>query len=265
MKKIFFLPLISVIATACSDAVDDPNTQLPSIPTDPVQERIIQRSLPYLDRQEATHYYTLSLPENYREQSALPVIMYLHGRGGNENSDVGSSHYIDNMIAECNGQYPLIVYPSDVNKFYVQDNNYHLAFGLLEQVAQDYPLGGVEKRMIIGFSDGGSGAFRTPLVNPGSYKKSFSWSGWVWRKDQTLFDAIVEHADELRTLGFKGVYFVGDNDHKRAYDPLISLLEQHGVGYKHTVLENQSHNLGHYHVKTRPQLKEELCEMFAAG
>ena len=261
MKVIFKISIICLWLFACSEPQQ---AEAPPVVLEPVQNRVFKKSLAYIDKEGKTHQYTLSLPENYAEQGELPVVMYLHGSGGNENSELSTSHYIDNLLTQCNGQYPLIVYPSDVNRLYIVDNNYHLGFGILEQLAKDYSIADPSKRVIIGFSNGAAAASRTAISNPGSYALSFAWSGWIWRKDTPLFEAVAQNAAQLNELGYRAVYITGDKDHPDAYDVLIPLLETHGINHELTVLRKQKHDLGEYHRKTQSQLKDELCQIFAA-
>jgi len=257
MKKLLF---IGLLIAACSEPKE---VQAPQKTTEPVQNRVLKKSLPYTDHQGKTHKYTLSFPESYLEQEAVPVLVYLHGSGGNENSELGVADYIDNMLLECNARYPLIVYPSDENKLYILEDNYHIAFGLLDEIAKEYSIANASKRMIAGFSDGASAASRAPIINPGSYALSFSWSGWIWAKDTTLFDAVGNNAEQLNRLGYKAVYFTGDSDHPNAYNKLITYLEPNNIQYELTVLDDQGHNLGLYHQRTRTQFKTQLCRLFA--
>jgi len=262
MKNILKIATLCLLLIACTEPQ---KVDAPPVVIEPVQNRVFQKSLPYIDSAGKTHQYTLSLPENYTEQDELPVVVYLHGDGGHENSELSSSHYIDNLLAQCDSQYPLIVYPSDINKLYILDNNYHIAFGLLEQIAQDYAIADAKKRVIIGFSNGASAASRTPIVNPGSYALSFSWSGWVWRKDTILFEAVGQSAPQLNALDYRAVYFTGDQDHPEAYATLIPYLKTHDINHELTVFDNQKHDLGQYHRRTQTQLRDELCQVFSSN
>ena len=256
MKNFFLLSLVSLFLYACSEPRE---VITPEIPQAPVQDRVLKKGLVYTDNEGTTYTYNLSLPENYSKQGALPVLMYL----SDDSTDQLSSHYIDNMLAECNARFPMIVYPRDTDKLFIKDEHYHLAFGLLEQIERDYDIADASKRMIAGFSNGASAAARAPIIHPGSYAMSFGWSGWIGTEDKVLFDAVAQHATELKALNFKAIYFVGDEDHEPAYDKLIPHFEANGIPFYLTVLENQQHNLGKYHRRTRPQFKAELCQFFA--
>ena len=263
--KFSFL-LISLLLVAGCDKISLPTQEAKedasSLPQT-LDNRFIQRSLPYLDNNQNTHFYSLSIPNSYKNQKELPVVIYLHGSGGDENSDlIGFSHFVDNAINECDAEPPLIVFPSDAKRLYVLDNNYHIAQGLLNTIQADFDLAGPEKRVIIGFSNGGAAATRAAIVHPGNFATSYSWAGWVWTKDTYLFKAVVENAAKLQQSYFRAILITGDKDEPQAYDSLISLMKTNNVNYEHSNLKDQHHNLGQYMKRTQERFKVDLCERF---
>ena len=110
MNKILNLSLISLFIGACSEQQP---VITPAIPLEPIQNREVKEAT-YQDNDGTIHNYSLSLPEDHASKGALPVIMYL----SDDSTDKASAHYIDNMLAECNAPFPLIIYPREEKKFF---------------------------------------------------------------------------------------------------------------------------------------------------
>jgi len=259
LNILFFITAVLLLTVSCKKEIEVTESTLEKA----LKNRLVKKSLNYTDSSGNEHKYSLSIPDDYQSQGELPVIVYLHGLGGNENSElIFFSNYIDSILAECQAVRPLIVFPSDVNRLYVLDQNYHIAIGLLNVVGQKYSLAGSEKRVISGFSNGGTGAARTPIVQPGSYVLSYSWGGGAWSRDRYLFEQVGKNAEQLNNIQFKSVLFTGDNDHAHEYAKLIDLMSQNNIQHESTILKDQKHDLGKYFSKTRNNFKKDLCRVF---
>ena len=235
----------------------------PKQPEQTLERRLIEKSLIYKDNSNKKHRYSLSIPKDINSQHPLPVIVYLHGKGGNENSElIPFSQYVDNIIHQCGVRSPIIIFPSNEKGLYLLDQNYHIAKGLLDLVNKNYTLEKPSKRIISGFSIGGAAATRTAITNPMSFAASYSWAGGLWPKDTYLFDSVKKHAELLKEKGFKASLYIGGNDSPELYNPLIVLFEQYGINYKRVLLEDQNHNLGKYFKRTKEIFKNEICSIF---
>lgn len=222
------------------------------------------RSLGYAEESGKDYRYSLAIPNDIDQRNLVPVVVYLHGAGGDENSELLSfTHYVEALINECQGQQPLIVFPGNGNRLFQLDENYHLAEGILNDVAQNYAIAGVKERIIVGFSLGGAAATRTAILHPNRFSLSVSWAGGVWPKDTVLFDATKNNREAFRQSDFKPYFFVGSKDAPKQYNPLWRIMDEYGVAYEKHVLKGQKHDLGLYLSKTREQFKALLCSNVA--
>ena len=223
--------------------------------------RLFERSLEYSVNGNA-HRYSLAIPQDYQSTAELPVIVYLHGRGGNENSElVFFSDYVDTIVEQCGIERPLIVFPSNENGLYLLDQGAHLASGLLGQVQQRFSLQSYDKRILAGFSIGGAAATRTAIIYPNQYAASVSWAGGLWPKDTILFDSVKNNAEELIRNKFTAHLFIGGKDSPELYNPLISAMEEHQLSYNRRLLVGQEHKLGQYLERTQEDFKSLMCKL----
>jgi len=223
--------------------------------------RIFEKSLEYFVNGNA-HRYSLAIPKGYQSTADLPVIVYLHGRGGNENSElVLFSVYVDTIVEQCGIERPLIVFPSNENGLYLLDQGVHLASGLLGQLQQRFSLQNYDKRILAGFSIGGAAATRTAIIYPNYYAASVSWAGGLWPKDTVLFDSVKNNAEVLIRNEFTAHLFIGGNDSPELYNPLISAMEEYRLRYNRRLLVGQEHNLGQYLERTQEDFKLLMCKL----
>ena len=252
--------ILALLISGCDFNSSESEDSVGYIPPPP-SNRYIQNSLEF-HYGDTVFYYAVAAPEDYASRTDIPVIMYLHGNGGDENSDLWAiTGYVDGVVKECGVEQPLIIFPGNQNRFYILDQNQGVAVALLEHVAQDYKLAGPEKNMIMGFSTGGSTAVRAAIVNPGSYTVSYSWGGGIWPKDDYLFGAVATNAAVLNDNKFKAVLINGDDDEPEAYDKLIGFFKDESLNYEKIILQNQGHDLGLYLQQSRDHLKTTICDL----
>ena len=220
-------------------------------------------SLVYSDNQGNEYRYSLSIPELPEQESAFPLVVYLHGRGGNERSELLSfSKYVDQAISQCDAQAPLIVFPSNVDGLFLHDQGYHIAKGLVLEVEKMYRLKNNQHRLITGFSIGGAAATRTGIIYPESFAASFSWAGGLWPNDQLLFDSTRDNSDLLKQRRYQVFLYIGGEDSPELYNPLIQRFDEYGMFYDRVLLAGQKHNLNEYWSRTQELFKRELCARF---
>ena len=256
---IFFL-VAPFLLFACSGSQE----KKPEITESDLVSRVLKKSLKFKDQYGTDHAYSLSIPADYKNQKTLPLILYLHGRGGDENSELLSfTHYVDNILSECEVDSPLIVFPSNKNDIYILDHGINLAKGLPEIVAQTYPIEDVSKRIITGFSMGANAAIRTAITQPNHFAASFSWGGGVWSKDVYLFNAAKRNAQALKDNHFKAFIYKGKEDSPRAYNPLLEVFDETNFNYHLSLLDDQKHDLDQYWANTQLSFGKEMCELFS--
>lgn len=214
--------------------------------------------------------YSVYLPPGYEKSDArYPVIYFLHGAGGNENSDAGGfSGLVAKQVEQAKLPAVICVFPNGGMSGY-QDHPAEKVMGETLIVKELVPL--IDRtyrtrpertdRVIAGFSMGGGGAVRLALKYPDLFSAAASWAGaLVPRRGGPAPELEVEH---LRSVAGKVrlLLIVGDQDPTRAgHDPVLHNLEEAKVPFRFQELKGVGHNLGLYYQQTGEQLVRFLGE-----
>ncbi|MCR6653044.1 MAG: alpha/beta hydrolase-fold protein [Cellvibrionaceae bacterium] len=186
------------------------------------------------------------LPPAHREPASL--IIFLHGRGGDEVSDLPAFMDMLRAVTTAEGlPEPLVVFPNGGLSEYRGAMATMIVEELLPYLEQHYRLRPERHhRLLIGFSMGGAGAVRLQLEYPEVFGGAVSWGGGVWHGDTALFDSVLTRADLLRALDPHFLLVNGSEDRPDAYAPLVAVFEQTGLAHKRVVLDGVGHGLGLY-------------------
>lgn len=214
--------------------------------------------------------YNVSLPPSYAGgETRYPVIYFLHGAGGNENSDAGGFSSFVSRLTEAKRISPAIcVFPNGGMSGY-QDRPATKILGetliikelipLIDRTYRTQPTR--ESRVVAGFSMGGGGAIRLALKHPDLFSAAGSWAASLGSRGGEIPAEL--QAEHLRKLDGKVrlLMIVGDQDFTNAsHKPFIENLEQAKYPHRYRVLEGVGHNLGLYHEKTADELVLFLAE-----
>jgi len=138
-------------------------------PPEGQKERYLEKV--YLSKLDNTQQpYIVKLPENYDKQKKYPLIIYLHGSGGDEKAIYMAPYFFPDGFfgLSVNGRGPLTDY--------CYSNAQEDIAEALAEVVKDYPID-QENIIISGTSMGGFGVFRTFYETPSKYKAIASFSG----------------------------------------------------------------------------------------
>lgn len=216
--------------------------------------------------------YNVWLPPGYAQGAArYPVIYFLHGAGGNENSDVGGfSGMVAKAIEEKQIPPAICVFPNGGMSGYADDPSTKvmgetlIVRELVPEIDAKYrTVAGRRGRALAGFSMGGGGAVRLALKYPDLFSAAGSLAGaFRFRSGADPADAARANRDQLRAPNFKLMLVVGDQDQTFAgHAPLVEALRGLQVPVEYRVLPGVGHNLGAYY----QQAGADLVRFVGAG
>lgn len=173
MKSGFLLSAFTALfLTSCS-------LLFPSKPkTDFFDTGMQQDFIVVMEHQDITRMATLHLPDGYRESGSYPVVMILHGGGGNGGNAKDMTGM--NKVADKNGF--IAVYPNGTGKFnnrlltwnagdccgYAEENNIDdvgFLSALIDTLVHRFPVNR-KKIYVTGMSNGGMMAYRLAYERP---------------------------------------------------------------------------------------------------
>jgi enterochelin esterase-like enzyme len=215
--------------------------------------------------------YNVALPAGYAQgNNRYPVVYFLHGAGGNENSDVGGfSRLAARMAAEKKVPPVICVFPNGgiggyrdlpAQKIMGETMIVKELIPRIDKTYRTHP--NREGRVIAGFSMGASGSVRLAFKYPEVFSAAGSWAGAGGSRGG-IPPAQLE-PDNLRRLAgqVRLLLIVGDKDSTYAsYKPLVKNLEEAKYPFRYRVLEDVPHSLGLYYEKTG----EEMVLFLTAG
>lgn len=217
--------------------------------------------------------YNVWLPPGYADSTArYPVMYFLHGAGGNENSDgPGFAGIVGRLMAEKKVPPVICVFPNGGMSGY-RNNPMTKVLGETLIVKELVPL--IDKdfrtkptcdaRVISGFSMGGGGALRLALKYPELFSAAASWAGAIGnRRGGDATPPAEIQVDNLKALNGKVrlLMIVGDKDQTLAgHKPLVDNLEETKYPHKYHVLEGIGHSLGDYYRLTGEEMVLFLAE-----
>lgn len=257
---LFVFSLFAALITACSKSssqggeaawVTEPGKKL----------RNVQHFAFHSDTMGHEIGVSVSLPRDYASsEESYPVIYYLHGYRGSENSDVkGFAPFLRKSLKKHNLPEPIIVFPNGGNRHYLGEQEHMLINELIPHIESQYRVRTQPNyRTLAGFSMGGAGAISLSLRHPGMFGGAASWGGGLWRESETQLDAAREHATLFKKMGFHALMVNGDIDRPNAFTPLAEVFEQQGIAHQHIILPKVDHNLGLYFKYTGDAYAEHL-------
>ena len=117
------------------------------------------------------------LPQNYAEQDSLPLILYLHGRGGGENLTLSDFQaYGIGQYASENDDFPFIV----VAPLIPDDSDWHInaVDSVLKYIISNYKVD-ISRVYLTGYSLGGQGTYWLASKHPEKFAAISPVAGWA--------------------------------------------------------------------------------------
>ena len=276
-RLLWLLPLALIVLCRSSAAqiqANDPATWVWNVPARPeipgVAHHVLRSESMGLDVG-----YNVALPAGYEGGDArYPVIYFLHGRGGNENSDAGGFSSMVRGAVNAGTMPPAIcVFPNGSLSFYLDDPERQV-FGetlivneLVPEVDRRYrTIAAGSGRALAGFSMGGAGAVRLAIKYPELFAAAGSWGGAVGtRYNPDLLRLTRENAAQLKERQVGLLLVIGADDMLADNQQLADLLQEVGVERDFRVLPGVAHNLGLYHQQTGETMLRFLGERLRRG
>lgn len=195
-----------------------------------------------------------------------PLIIFLHGRGGDETTDLYAFMGLLRKVVAARGlPEPLVVFPNGGVTGYRGAMATMIVEELLSYLEQHYRLDPARnRRLLAGFSMGGGGAVRLQLQYPELFGGAASWGGGVWHRDAALFDSVLARADQMRELGPHFLLVNGSEDRPNAFAPLTEVFQQIGVAHKRVVFDGVGHHMGIYFDRSEEVFGEFLQELWSS-
>jgi len=200
-----------------------------------------------------------------------PVIYFLHGSGGNENSDVGGfTNLVKQAIEEKKAPPVLCVFPNGGNSGYrdrPNGNTMMETFAVKELIpyvdANWRTIASPVGRVTAGFSMGGGGAVRWALQHPDTFSAAASWAGGFRKAAfEYYYTQMRENADKIRGH-VRLMLIVGDKDQTYPFHAeFIAELKDLKFEHEYQVLPGVDHNLGKYWHETGMQVLQFLGNGF---
>jgi enterochelin esterase family protein len=202
--------------------------------------------------------YNVWLPPSYADsRDRYPVIYFLHGAGGNENSDVGGFSGLVLKAIQARQIPPVIcVFPNGGMSGYADDaatrimGETLIVSELVPEIDAKYrTVAGRGGRALAGFSMGGGGAVRLALKYPSRFSAAGSLAGAFRFRGGTDPAGIArDNRERLKDSGLRLMLVVGDQDPTFAgHTPLVAALSELSLPVEYRVLPNVGHNLGAYY------------------
>lgn len=216
--------------------------------------------------------YNVFVPEGYENGDArYPVIYFLHGAGGDENSDVGGfAGLVRGLIAEKKLPPAICVFPNGGMSGYRDRPDQKVMVEtmivkeLVPRIDREYrTVANRENRVLAGFSMGGGGAVRLALKYPDLFGAAGSWAGSIGPRDGS--PPVELGAENLARVGDRVRLFLvmGDQDQGYArHQAVMGMLKDGPVPVRERVLEGVGHDLGACYTKTGEAMVAFLAEGF---
>ncbi len=151
--------------------------------------------------------YNIYLPPNYETTKDYPVIYYLHGFDGNNNSSNKIIKIIDSLILKKDFPETIIIAPNGENSWYIDDyaGKFKYSTMFIEEfipfVKNKYSItDDINKSTIMGLSMGGFGALRFTMLYPDEFGLCISFMAGINTKEQTYQDSEEDYQKYLHNL-----------------------------------------------------------------
>lgn len=255
---------------------DDPSTWVWNVPNGPKIPGAEHRSLRAKAMDVEVGFNVWTPPGYAGSTRRYPVVYFLHGAGGNENSDAGGfSGLVSKAIEEGKMPPVLCVFPNGALSGYgdrpeqkVMMETF-LTRELVPYIDANYrTVAAREGRALSGFSMGGGGAVRLALKHPDLFCAAASWAGalGMGRGGGSDPAALVrENLDRIKGR-VRLLLIVGDKDMTYAsHGPFVEALKELQVSHEYRVLPEVPHDLGLYYEKTGADLVAFLAQSLAGA
>jgi enterochelin esterase-like enzyme len=219
--------------------------------------------------------FNVWVPPGYAaSRDRYPVIYFLHGMGGNENSDAGGFSGLVRQAIEQQKMPPAIcVFPNGGTSGYRDqaDGKVMIETFILKELipyvdAHWRTRATREGRVLAGFSMGGGGAVRLAVKYPDTFSAAASWAAAIAsRRPGAANDSnttLRENAERIRDR-VRLLLIVGDQDLTYAgHAPFVAQLKELKIPHEYEVLPGVAHDLGKYQRDTGARLVEFLGRGF---
>jgi enterochelin esterase-like enzyme len=234
------------------------NPERPAIPN--VEHGVLHS--PSMDRDVGFNVY---LPPGYAEgKRKYAVVYFLHGAGGNENSDAGGfSGMVQKEMQAKHIPEVICVFPNGGMSGYA-DHLDQKVMGETLIIKEIIPyvdahyrtLTTREGRAVCGFSMGGGGAIRLALKYPDLFCAAASWAAALGSRNGAADPSTLAKDNVKKISGrVRLLLIVGDKDLTfPSHAPLIQTFDELKIPYTYIKLPGVDHNLGIYHQQTGTQL-----------
>jgi enterochelin esterase-like enzyme len=226
--------------------------------------------------------YTVALPSSYHDgPKRFPVVYFLHGMGGNENSDGPGFSQITTFLATHGHLPPIIcVFPNGGRSGYrdLPDDKVMVETMLIQELVPLIDrtfrtLPQRDSRAIAGFSMGGGGAVRLALTYPQLFAAAGSWAGAFGRRGresglppELSVERLRESTPRVRLLLIVGY---DDESTYASHAPFLQALTEAKYPYTFHPLAGVGHNLGLLYRQTGEEMARfvvrELATELRAG
>lgn len=151
--------------------------------------------------------YNIYLPPNYNPTKDYPVIYYLHGFGGNNNSSNRVMKTIDSLIIKNKFPQTIVIAPNGEKSWYIDDyaGNFKYSTMFIEEfipsMKKQYLISNdISKTSIMGLSMGGFGALRFMMLYPNEFGICVSFMGAMNTKEQISQDSEEDYQKYLNNI-----------------------------------------------------------------
>lgn len=218
--------------------------------------------------------YNVWLPPGYENsRDRYPVLYFLHGAGGNENSDAGGvAALLRGLIREKKISPVICVFPNGALRSGYRDHPDHRIMvetmivkelvPLIDETYRTIPTR--ENRAIFGFSMGGGGAVRYAVKYPDLFAAAGAWGGAFGGRRNDSFpsefgvDALAAVADRARFI-----LVVGTKDFVLGASPrIVTNLIEAKVPFAFELLDGVEHDPGAYYVHSGEKMIRFLTKSF---
>lgn len=202
--------------------------------------------------------YCVYVPADFEaSKKRYPLVIFLHGSGGNENSDAGGfSSNLNAAVAAKTFPASVILFPNGRQSGYADHPERGefietwIISELIPFVEKEYRAGGsCDRRVICGFSMGGAGSTRLALTHPGMFAGVVAFGGSGGRGTAAI-DAVNKNAASLRDQKFRIFMGVGEKDPFAQAAPFQKALDDAKIENVYKFLPGIGHDLGVYYTLT---------------
>ena len=191
-----------------------------------------------------------------------PVIYFLHGRGGDETTDMPAFlSLLRGVLRQYQLPEPLVVLPNGGLTGYRGPMATMIVDELMPYIDQHYSTRPERRfRLVAGFSMGGAGAVRLAIQYPEAFGGAASWGGGM--RDTTLLALVDQQAPLYQAQNVRFLLVNGEHDRPEAFLPLADLLQRQGIGYERIVMEDVNHDMGKYLSRSRDLYARHLLALW---